>query len=212
MKTLKIALLLIVGLSLVGCANDLATTEGLDSSEVVASESDGSIETEEHEATAEGQGNKGGNNTIEIDWSLKPEVSVVFVDEYSLGEMLNLAVEDEYSAKNTYVAIVDAFGEVSPFASIIDSELSHIESLSVVFDTHGFVLPVDPNSIDGVPVDLTAALEAAIQAEVNNIAMYEHFLTLTDEADVIEVFKLLKAASESHLESFMMSLQRQSAQ
>ena len=61
-------------------------------------------------------------------------------------------------------------------------------------------------------IDSGAFVAIIEQTRQNNIAMYEHFLTLTDEADVIEVFKLLKAASESHLESFMMSLQRQSAQ
>lgn len=206
MKTLKIAMLLALGLSLGACGNE---TEPLVSEESIE-EAESTEETEVHEATETGQGNKGGNSTLEIDWSLKPEVSVSFEENYSLGEMLNLAVEDEYSAKNTYVAIVDAMGDVSPFSSIIDAELSHIESLKIVFDAHGFLLPEDPNSVTSVPTDLVSALEAAVQAEVNNIAMYEHFLTLTQEADVIEVFELLKAASESHLESFMTSLQRQS--
>jgi rubrerythrin len=208
MKTFKLGLLLILGLSLAACS-----TETVESEEVVAvTETETTSETEEHEATETGQGNKGGNSTIEIDWSLKPEVNVTFEEDYSLGEMLNLAIEDEYHAKNTYVAIVDDFGDVSPFNAIIDAELSHIESLKLVFEDHGFVLPEDPNSIESVPADLNSALEAAIQAEVNNIAMYEHFLSLSDEEDVIAAFELLKAASESHLESFMMSLQRQSTE
>ena len=207
MKSLKIGLLLVLGLSFAACTQD-STNEVVESSNVVESVESSVV----NEKTVTGQGNKGGNNIIAIDWSLKPTVNVVFESEYSLSEMLSLAIEDEYKAKNSYLAVMDKLGEVAPFNSIIESELSHIETLTEAINNKGYELPKDLMIVENVATDLTEALAFAIQAEVNNIAMYEHFLTLSSDPELNAIFVLLKTASTGHLESFMRASQKESSQ
>ena len=207
---IAVALLSLLGLS--GCtAQEDETVNDAESTELTPSE-EATQEGEQANSEDGSQGNKGnGNNTIEIDWSLKPEPTVEYNEaNYSLGDMLNLALQDEYAARHEYELVITTFGEEQPFSSIIESEVSHIESLLPLFDAYGFVLPQDESDARVVtPESFTTALETCVQAEVNNIAMYDRFLQEDLEEDVKSTFEMLKAASESHFESFLGSLQRQ---
>ena len=203
-----IALLGLLGLS--ACTTVETENSDNDQGTVVAEEDQS--EHDQTNATESSQGNKGnGNNTIEIDWSLKPEPTVVYDKaDYSLGDMLNLALQDEYAARHEYELVITQFGDEQPFSSIIESEVSHIESLLPLFDSYGFVVPQDESDVRVViPDTFEQALETCVQAEVNNITMYDRFLQEDLGDDVRSTFEMLKAASESHLESFMGALQRQ---
>ncbi len=213
---------LVALLGLSACSSETEEPATEEESSVVESGGEESISSENAEGsetevaaqdgTGSGQGNKGGNSTVEIDWSLVPEQSVFYEEDYTVGEMLNLAIQDEFAAKHEYEIIIDEFGEVSPFVSIKAAEESHIESLTTVFNTNGFVIPQDESDSRVItPSSLTEALETGIQAEVNNIAMYDAFLALELPDDVRTSFEMLKEGSESHLESFVLALQKQSS-
>ena len=53
-----------------------------------------------------------------------------------------------------------------------------------------------------VPSSIQNAFETGIQAEIDNIAMYEAFLENDLPDDVRAVFEELKKGSESHLQAF----------
>lgn len=211
-------LMFIALLGLSACSSTEETIEANEESTIASggeeSSSDDSEETIDHEEGTEvGQGNKGGNSTIEIDWSLVPEQTVVYVEDYTEGEMLNLAIQDEFAAKAEYELIISIYGDVSPFTSILNAELSHIESLISVYNSNGYVIPNDESESRVVsPTSLIEAIETGIQAEVNNIAMYDAFLKLELADDIRASFEMLKAGSESHLESFVLALQKQSTE
>ncbi|MBN1837799.1 MAG: DUF2202 domain-containing protein [Spirochaetales bacterium] len=121
----------------------------------------------------------------------------------TLEEMLTYAIQDEYLARGEYALIMEEYGQVRPFSNIIRAEERHIEWLEELFRKHGLSVPKDAAAEHVVlPASLEAASQAGVQAELDNIAMYESFLRQDLPADVREVFERLKEASENHLRAF----------
>jgi hypothetical protein len=119
----------------------------------------------------------------------------------TLEDMLTYAIQDEYTARAEYSAIVDAFGAQAPYTNILKAEEKHITRLTQLFDTYGYTLPVDDATAQ-VPDSLEASHASEVTLEENNIAMYEKFLQESLPADVKTVFEQLKKASENHLNAF----------
>lgn len=123
--------------------------------------------------------------------------------EYTLEEMLTYAIEDEYAAQAEYDAIMNSFGTVSPYTNISKAEQKHISALLPLFETYGVVVPEnEAASLVTVPGTLAESYTIGIEAEENNIAMYDRFLKEDLPDDVRIVFENLKAASEKHLAAF----------
>ena len=123
--------------------------------------------------------------------------------EYTLEEMLEYAIQDEYLARQEYESIMEEYGEQNPFANIITAEEYHIELLTGLYDDYGLELPED-TAIDYVvvPESLDLTYDIGVQAEIDNIAMYEKFLEQELPDDVRAVFIELRDASENHLAAF----------
>ena len=123
---------------------------------------------------------------------------------YTVEEMLNYAIQDEYLARAEYKVIMDAFGEQRPFINIMKAEGVHVQRLLPLFTVYGVTVPEDTTLEHTVkPDSLAAAYEAGVTAEVNNIAMYEAFLKQEDlPDDVRAVFEALTRASGNHLRAF----------
>lgn len=125
-------------------------------------------------------------------------------DGYTLGEMLVYALQDEYAARAEYEAIIAEYGEVKPFTNILAAENVHIDLLLGLFETYGFTVPADESAASViVPDSLASAYATGVQAEENNIAMYEAFLAVEGlPEDVISAFTALQNASVHHLNAF----------
>ena len=129
--------------------------------------------------------------------------------DLDLEVMLTYAIEDEYLAKAEYELIMDRYGKIRPFSNIVRSEVQHIRILVDLFNAHGFSVPEDTAKDHVVlPENLKSALETGVQAEIDNIAMYEAFLEQELPADVRDAFKRLKSASENHLRAFKNNLRK----
>ncbi len=123
--------------------------------------------------------------------------------DMSIADMLMYAVQDEYLAHGEYAAILAEFGNQNPYANIIRSEETHISYLKDIYTAYGMTFPDDTSAEHLViPINLLEAAKTGVQAEIDNIAMYEKFLTYELPEDVYEVFSALKSGSESHLLSF----------
>ena len=130
-------------------------------------------------------------------------------EELSLLDMLTYAVQDEYLARAEYELIMAEYGDIRPFTNIKQAEERHIEWVTGLFEAHGYALPADTAGEHVVlPENLRASFEAGIQAEIDNIAMYELFLEREIPGDVRDIFENLKAASENHLRAFRNNLGR----
>lgn len=110
---------------------------------------------------------------------------------------------DEHNALATYQAIMAQFGDAMPFAGIARAEQSHINALERIFARYDVETPAVP-TVD-VPVfeTLEDACAAAAQAEIDNAALYDDFLSLFTQADILRVANNLQSASlNSHLSAF----------
>lgn len=132
----------------------------------------------------------------------------------TIQQMLEYAIQDEYLARSEYELILDKFAVQRPFSNIIRSEETHIKWLNDVYKNHHLTVPQD-NAANYVklPASLKEAFATGVQAEIENIAMYESFLKnpLLDQpenADIKSTFIKLMNASKNHLAAFEKGLSR----
>lgn len=130
-------------------------------------------------------------------------ISALEKDELTIEEMLNYAIQDEYLARQEYESIMQEYGEQKPFSNIIRAEETHIELLKEIYEEYGYEIPVD-NAINYVviPESLEMAFEIGVQAEIDNIAMYEKFLENELPDDIEAIFIELRDGSKKHLAAF----------
>jgi hypothetical protein len=130
----------------------------------------------------------------------------------SLEEALKEALDDEYRARATYRAVLEAYGDVRPFVNIVDSEERHIGALGRLFARYGIEMPADPwPSRVSAPESLEAACAAGVEAELENRALYERLMAAAvGHPDVEETFRNLQSASQdNHLPAFERALERE---
>jgi hypothetical protein len=117
---------------------------------------------------------------------------------------LTAAIDEEYGALNTYQAVLSQFGSITPFSRIIRSEQQHVNVLAKLFTKYG--LPVPPNAgLVPAPTfaSLTAACQTGVDAEIADAALYDTLKPSVDNADILQVFANLQAASlNNHLPAF----------
>lgn len=117
------------------------------------------------------------------------------------------AINDEYHAYAFYNAVIAKFGAIAPFTNIARAEASHIEALKTLFIRYGLPVPADPyvGKIEA-PATVQAALQAGIDAEIANVALYDKFNAVT-QPDIQFVFQQLRDASQTkHLPAFQRAL------
>jgi hypothetical protein len=117
--------------------------------------------------------------------------------------------DGEYAAYAEYAAIVQKFGAVQPYASIIRAEERHIAALKRHFEMRGLAVPEDPyTGRTQAPANLNEAAEAGVAAEERNVAMYDQLLAqVKGRPDLERVFTQLQWASrERHLPAFKAAL------
>ena len=120
------------------------------------------------------------------------------------------ALDDEYKAHATYGQVILDFGPVRPFTNIVEAEARHIAALVTLFERYS--VPVPPNPWRGKTPryhSVDAACVAAVQAEIDNAALYDRLLASTRRPDILAVFQVLRSASQdSHLAAFQRCAQR----
>lgn len=127
----------------------------------------------------------------------------------SLPQMLTYALQDEYLAQARYDNILGNFGYIRTFAQIKEAEMRHINALIPLFERYQVTLPADESqSFVTTPESIKAAYAAGVKGEIDNISMYERFLTLNIPTDVRTVFTQLRNASMNHLAAFERGLAR----
>jgi len=130
----------------------------------------------------------------------------------TIPEMLRYAIEDEYLARAEYELIMRKFGTMRPFSNIMRAEESHIAWLREAYAQAKLAPPKDEAaSLVTAPSTLKEAFQAAVQAEIDNIAMYDSFLSSgllakAENAALKDLFTRLRDASKNHLAAFQNQL------
>lgn len=124
-------------------------------------------------------------------------------EDLTIIDMLTYAVQDEYLAHGEYEAIMGKFGTQKPYSNIVLSEETHLSYLKEVYASYDLEFPDDEsNGHIVVPNTLLEAAQTGVKAEVDNIAMYELFLSYDLPDNVKNVFTILRDGSENHLSAF----------
>ena len=115
------------------------------------------------------------------------------------------AILDEYTAYNLYQAVIDQFGPIRPFTNIQAAETQHIEAWKRIFSQYGIpLLPIPV--LEQKPQFATrfAACEAAVNAEIANVRLYDNMLgTVSGYPDIVRVATALRNVSQTrHLPTF----------
>lgn len=124
-------------------------------------------------------------------------------EAYTLEEMLQYALQDERMAQAEYEAIMTTLDVEQPFSHILEAEKRHEQAIIDVYEAKGIEIPeFDAATYVTIPETLEEAYQVGIQAEKDNIAMYDAFLAQDLDEDVQMTFEALKRASEFHLRAF----------
>lgn len=131
--------------------------------------------------------------------------------EVDLEKILLDALEDERKAESTYAAVIDKFGSVRPFSNIISAEQRHSRAIERQLARLGFEIPDNQWVGKGEALTtLAAACELAVQAEIENIALYDRLIPLILDPAVKQVLENLQDASRNnHLPAFRRCLARE---
>lgn len=143
------------------------------------------------------------------DWG---SLSALEETEFTIEEMLIYALQDEFTARAEYIHIMEKFDVTKPFSNIKDSEETHIALLLPLFESYQIEVIDDDSSNHLFEIDtLLEAYEIGVIAEINNIAMYDLFLTQDLPDDLIDAFTKLRDASINHLAAFEKNAEKASS-
>ncbi len=111
-------------------------------------------------------------------------------------EALSEALNDEYKARATYYKVIERFGPFRPFVNIVEAEDRHVAALLGQFSRLGETPPADtwPSRVKA-PATLAQACADAVQAEIDNDAMYSRLLGQMTDAQARSVMLRLQEAS-----------------
>ncbi|MCE1228371.1 MAG: DUF2202 domain-containing protein [Firmicutes bacterium] len=120
-------------------------------------------------------------------------------------EARRILLDDERKAEAFYAAVIAKHGDVVPFSHIIEAERRHQSALEHLFEFYG--IPVPENTWTAAkftaPERFRDACLAGVQAEVENVALYDAHLKNIQESNLRRVFERLRWASqERHLPAF----------
>ena len=195
----KLIPLAVAGLTLVGLAG-CAPAESV-STETTATQSaaESAAATETDTVT---EGVESTETAVTETETATPVVTSMTSEEVILAALMG--PEGEYAAAASYLAVLDAYGDVEPYATIYSAELRHADALIRQLERLGVEVPENPylGQIQA-PADLETAALAWAEGEVLNIELYDYLLTMTDDAQLTKVLNNLRSASlDSHLPAF----------
>ena len=120
-------------------------------------------------------------------------------------DALYAALADERRARAFYQAVLDKHGRVMPFANIVRAESMHAQHVVDLMEARGLDVPADTATFpaDDVPGTVAECCVMAMEAEVDNVALYDEWLARVDDESVRAVFERLQWMSqERHLPAF----------
>jgi hypothetical protein len=174
-------LVLIATLTLAGCASGVET------------EAPTSNPTEQSVETA-----------APIETESSDDANTVSLSEEEIILLALMGPDGEYAALASYQAVLDEYGQVEPYATILAAESRHADALIRQLERLGTEVPENPylGQIEA-PADLQSAAEAWAEGEILNVELYDYLLTQTDDSQLTKVLNNLRSASlDSHLPAF----------
>lgn len=101
------------------------------------------------------------------------------------------ALDDEYKAYSFYFSASE-FG--APFTNLLEAEANHINAIIFHLNELGVQIPANPYSF-ATPKSFEEAAVIALQNEQANVELYNTLVTNENDAQIIDTFYRLQAAS-----------------
>jgi hypothetical protein len=148
--------------------------------------------------------------TLGLSYAQPVTTTPIGADAYSAVLEALSGPAGEYQAFAAYSAVLEKYGAVQPYASIRGAEARHVNMLQMLLGRYG--VPVPENTYLSkvtLPADLVSIAKQEVQAEIDNVAMYEKLLPkVSSYPDITRVFLNLQAASRNnHLPAFQAAVQ-----
>ena len=117
---------------------------------------------------------------------------------------LAAAIQEEYTAMNTYQAIMNELGEIQPFFRVARSEQQHVNALIRVAERFGVEVPENAGEVAEIEWStLEEACQLGVTFEQMDAALYDELLPNTTNPVLIKVYTNLQRASlNNHLPAF----------
>ena len=113
------------------------------------------------------------------------------------------AVQEEKGAQALYQSVLDAFGDVAPFNTIVLSEAQHLAALERQATKYAVSLPTFTPAPAPTFATLAEACQAGVDAEIADAALYDELMAITTHSDLLQVYRNLQSASlNQHLPAF----------
>ena len=114
------------------------------------------------------------------------------------------AIQEEYTAMNTYQAVINTLGDVQPFVRIARSEQQHVNALIRVAQRFGVDVPENAGEVAEIEWStLTEACQMGVIFEQVDAALYDELLLNITNPMLIRVYTNLQRASlNNHLPAF----------
>lgn len=140
------------------------------------------------------------NSCKESETEVTPNLSV------EITQALNATITDEYRAQVVYESILNDFGsETRPFVNIKKAEIKHADALAGLLAKYQLEVPSNDFKVADMPTFKTVqeACALGVTAEIENIELYDSYLSLDLPTDIRTVFENNRAASlNNHLPAF----------
>ena len=114
------------------------------------------------------------------------------------------AIQEEYTAMNTYQAVINALGDVQPFVRIARSEQQHVNALIRVAQRFGVDVPENAGEVADIEWStVEEACQMGVTFEQMDADLYDELLPNTTNPVLIRVYTNLQRASlNNHLPAF----------
>ena len=145
-----------------------------------------------------GPPNRNGQNA-----SPQGQTVVTTLSEQEAADLAT-AIQEEYTAMNTYQAVINELGNVRPFSRIVRAEQQHVNALIRVAQRFGVEVPENAGEVASSEWStLEEACDMGVTFEQMDADLYDELLPNTANAVLIRVYTNLQRASlEKHLPAF----------
>jgi len=119
-------------------------------------------------------------------------------------DALDKALQYEYRAHASFKTVIDKFGEIEPFTSIVKAEENQASELEKIYEKYELEVPSNNwEDFDPGFESISEACEGGVQVEIANIILYNSLFNQIDNKDIIAVFTSLKNVAQfKHLGAF----------
>jgi len=121
--------------------------------------------------------------------------------EPDLKNILQDALNDEYTARDSYQAVLDTYGNILPFSRIVKAEQKHVAAIERIAERYEIEL-IQPTEQITAPGSIEDSIAMAIDIEETDIKQYQELIDMGLPADVTRMFTNLLKGSENHLKAF----------